>query len=70
MSKKVNCPQCKKQIEYDPKNHFRPFCSQRCQIIDLGQWADEGYIIHNPLTDLSEFDEESGNNADLEQYLH
>ncbi len=36
------CPLCKKSVapEADP---FRPFCSERCQMIDLGQWAQETY---------------------------
>jgi endogenous inhibitor of DNA gyrase (YacG/DUF329 family) len=45
MSKKiifVNCPQCNQSIEY---NAYRPFCSERCRMIDLGQWANEGYKI-------------------------
>lgn len=41
----VNCPQCNKNIEYSLSNTFRPFCSERCRMIDLGQWANEGYKI-------------------------
>jgi len=36
-----NCPTCKKTIEYSTKNKFRPFCSERCKLIDLGEWANE-----------------------------
>ena len=36
-----NCPTCKKTIEYSTKNNFRPFCSERCKLIDLGEWANE-----------------------------
>lgn len=43
--RQVNCPQCKKPTEFSPENSFRPFCSNRCKLIDLGQWADEGYKI-------------------------
>jgi endogenous inhibitor of DNA gyrase (YacG/DUF329 family) len=42
---KVNCPTCQKSVEYSPKSSFRPFCSKRCQLIDLGQWADEKHAI-------------------------
>ncbi|MFP5520351.1 MAG: DNA gyrase inhibitor YacG [Bdellovibrionia bacterium] len=42
---KLRCPTCKKEIEYDIKNPFRPFCSERCQLIDLGKWASEDYKI-------------------------
>lgn len=37
----VTCPTCKKKIVYSSDNPFRPFCSERCKIIDLGAWADE-----------------------------
>ncbi|MCB0365235.1 MAG: DNA gyrase inhibitor YacG [Bdellovibrionaceae bacterium] len=43
--KMVDCPQCGKSCEYSSQNHFRPFCSHRCQLLDLGQWADEKYTI-------------------------
>ena len=38
---KVNCPTCQKQVIWDKQSLFRPFCSKRCQLIDLGEWADE-----------------------------
>ena len=41
----VTCPQCKKQSEYSSSNAFRPFCSERCKMIDLGDWANENYKI-------------------------
>ena len=41
----VNCPQCGKPVEWDPGNRFRPFCSERCRMIDLGAWATENYRI-------------------------
>ncbi len=41
----VVCPTCGMRTEYDPKNPYRPFCSQRCKLIDLGQWATESYRI-------------------------
>jgi endogenous inhibitor of DNA gyrase (YacG/DUF329 family) len=30
---------------WDKTNTFRPFCSERCKMIDLGQWASEAYRI-------------------------
>lgn len=39
------CPNCKKLAEFSPNNAFRPFCSERCKMIDLGVWATEGYAI-------------------------
>jgi len=40
----VNCPTCKKQIEWSSAD-WRPFCSERCQLIDLGKWSDEEHRI-------------------------
>lgn len=37
----VNCPNCKKNVEWVASSLFRPFCSKKCQLIDLGEWADE-----------------------------
>jgi endogenous inhibitor of DNA gyrase (YacG/DUF329 family) len=37
----VNCPHCKQQVEWIVTSLFRPFCSKTCQLIDLGEWADE-----------------------------
>lgn len=39
----VTCPQCGKEVEWGEKSLFRPFCSERCKLIDLGQWANESY---------------------------
>lgn len=41
----VKCPRCAKPTVYSEANPFRPFCSERCKLIDLGQWADEKYAI-------------------------
>ena len=45
VARKVTCPTCSELSEYTPDNPGRPFCSQRCKLIDLGQWATEGYRI-------------------------
>ena len=44
MGLKVKCPNCKKQIQWE-QNKWRPFCSERCKMIDLGTWAKEDYRI-------------------------
>lgn len=41
----VTCPQCGKSVLWDTTNKFRPFCSERCRVIDLGAWASENYRI-------------------------
>ncbi len=40
----VKCPGCGRETEYEG-NEFRPFCSERCQLLDLGAWADEEYAL-------------------------
>jgi len=41
----MRCPICKKESDNSPANRFRPFCSERCQLVDLGTWAAEEYRI-------------------------
>lgn len=40
----VKCPRCSKETE-STGNPFRPFCSERCQLIDLGKWLSGEYGI-------------------------
>ncbi|MCP4790424.1 MAG: DNA gyrase inhibitor YacG [Gammaproteobacteria bacterium] len=39
------CPQCQTNIHWRSDNAYRPFCSERCQQLDLGAWAQEDYAI-------------------------
>lgn len=41
----VKCPQCGGQSLYSPANRFRPFCSERCKMIDLGAWGNEDFRV-------------------------
>lgn len=41
----VPCPQCGKSSNYSQSNEFRPFCSERCKILDFGDWANESNRI-------------------------
>lgn len=41
----VNCPSCKKSVEWVVTNKYRPFCCKQCQLIDLGEWANEEKTI-------------------------
>ena len=41
----VACPQCGKTVEWTPMSNWRPFCSERCKLIDLGAWATGAYRI-------------------------
>jgi len=40
----VQCPTCRKSVNWQ-ESPYRPFCSERCQRIDLGQWAAESYRL-------------------------
>ena len=41
----VPCPTCQKPVPWTQESQFRPFCSKRCQLIDLGEWAAEEEAI-------------------------
>lgn len=49
MTLEVSCPQCKKNVLWQQSSEFRPFCSKRCQLIDLGEWADESNKVSEPI---------------------
>jgi endogenous inhibitor of DNA gyrase (YacG/DUF329 family) len=58
----VTCPNCKKKFNfYD--SQFRPFCCERCKLIDLGQWLTESYTV--PVEKLSMDEEQT-----LEQLIN
>ncbi len=42
---KVKCPTCKKEVLWIAEETFKPFCSHRCRLIDLGEWATESHKI-------------------------
>ena len=44
-AKKVPCPACGTPALFTPENRWRPFCSERCKTIDLGDWASERYRV-------------------------
>lgn len=53
----MKCPICKKEVRFgDP---FMPFCSERCKIIDLGNWAAEKYVISTPIAQDTEEEPET-----------
>ncbi|MCM2350401.1 MAG: DNA gyrase inhibitor YacG [Bacteriovoracaceae bacterium] len=58
----VTCPTCKKKFNYYASD-FRPFCSERCRLIDLGQWLNESYSV--PVEKLSDEEVQT-----LEQLVH
>ncbi|MCF6203564.1 MAG: DNA gyrase inhibitor YacG [Methylococcaceae bacterium] len=53
----VSCPTCQGQVVWDSLQKYRPFCSERCKLIDLGEWAaDEKIIPGEPVYLDSEID--------------
>jgi uncharacterized protein len=56
----VKCPNCKRPVLWSADNIFKPFCCERCKLIDLGEWANEEKAIPgDPLT--IEIDNEENN---------
>ncbi|HLG14035.1 MAG TPA: DNA gyrase inhibitor YacG [Blastocatellia bacterium] len=49
----MKCPICGKPTEWE-NNPTRPFCSERCRIIDLANWSSEEYKVSQPLKDIDE----------------
>jgi endogenous inhibitor of DNA gyrase (YacG/DUF329 family) len=37
----VKCPNCGRSVPWVPEQQYKPFCSERCKLIDLGEWAME-----------------------------
>ena len=42
---RIKCPSCGKPVVWNAENPWRPFCSERCKLIDLGDWIEERYRI-------------------------
>ena len=50
----VKCPICTKAVVWAPESEYRPFCSKKCQLIDLGEWAGEDRkIAGKPAQDVT-----------------
>ncbi len=49
----VKCPRCGTERDYEG-NPFRPFCSERCKLIDLGAWIEGSYRISPKVKDEEE----------------
>jgi endogenous inhibitor of DNA gyrase (YacG/DUF329 family) len=41
MNPVVKCPTCNRDLEWSSASPYRPFCSERCKLIDLGAWLSE-----------------------------
>ena len=64
MSTTVPCPTCSRAVEWSESSPWRPFCSERCKLIDLGAWASGQRAIPGSAVESEEKpkteDEESG----------
>ncbi|WP_448212898.1 DNA gyrase inhibitor YacG [Colwellia sp. MEBiC06753] len=58
MTLTVKCPTCEKDVQWTEANSFRPFCSERCKLIDLGDWAEENHKISQPMQSADPISEE------------
>jgi endogenous inhibitor of DNA gyrase (YacG/DUF329 family) len=47
----VACPTCANPVEWSARSRYRPFCSERCKLIDLGAWATERYRVPDDPSD-------------------
>jgi endogenous inhibitor of DNA gyrase (YacG/DUF329 family) len=45
MATMVKCPTCRRPVEWSEASKYRPFCSDRCRLIDLGAWLTEQHKI-------------------------
>jgi len=61
----VPCPTCKRPVEWVPESIYRPFCSDRCRLIDLGAWLTEKHAI--PDAAAQEADEDAPPDGPHEQ---
>ena len=50
---KHRCPICKTETDSGVNKDF-PFCSERCRMLDLGNWASEKYVVSEPIFDEEE----------------
>ena len=65
---KIDCPNCGKHNTWYLENVFRPFCSDRCKLIDLGEWASESRKIPGDPINLNLLSDEDNDPNDLGDY--
>jgi uncharacterized protein len=61
----VRCPTCRRLTVWEG-NPYRPFCSERCKLQDLGNWASERYRIPGPPADAVPPDDADGEEDEAE----
>jgi len=50
----IRCPTCDREVEWSASSQWRPFCSERCKLIDLGAWAAEQHAIPGSAAETEE----------------
>lgn len=55
LMRQVKCPHCGKEKEFSG-NENRPFCSERCKLLDFGAWADEEFRLPAETSSLDDAD--------------
>lgn len=60
----VKCPNCETTFDYY-KSEFRPFCSERCKMVDLGHWLKESYRV--PVKDNQTYDNQKDYEENYEE---
>ena len=48
MTRITRCPTCRVSVDLRGTNPWRPFCSERCKLIDLGEWFNEDHRMEAP----------------------
>jgi len=64
MVKHVRCPQCDTEVPWQDAQQWKPFCSERCKLIDLGEWASEGHRIAGEPSQIADIDIDAYNPSD------
>ena len=59
----VQCPSCNKKFSYY-ESEYRPFCGERCRMIDLGHWLQESYSV--PIEEDGDEELENGDDSEFE----
>lgn len=54
VSQNISCPRCQQKNTWRADNAFKPFCSERCKLIDLGDWAAENHRIAGEVAERSD----------------
>jgi hypothetical protein len=60
--KTVICPTCSVLVNWNDQNPFRPFCSQRCKMVDFGNWANESYCVTHEIENFQNIKSDLDNN--------